>query len=165
MHRLLTSPKVTDRHQIEKIRKGSQCLFDNIDDEYHDADLFFTIQHLPDFVTPWEGPCNASDSTDPCSAEYNKTKDNFGEMIFPKDLNSTVFGRIKAIKYIEIEDYLGPNKKTWQCEDWKKSNLTEREKNQIQFDKVRIGNSQVLAKVRSDRIGHQTHRGKIPNES
>jgi len=142
MQPLLTS-KLTDRHQIEKNRKGSQCLFDRIDDEYHDADLIFTIQHLPDFVTPWEGPCNGSDSKDPCAPDYNKMKKNFGEIIFPKDLNSTVFGRTIAIEHIEIKDYLGPNKLTWKCEDWNKSNLTEREKNQIQFDKVRIGNSQV----------------------
>ena len=140
-------------------------MFENIDEEYLNADLLLSVNKLPDFVTPWEGPCNASDSTDPCSTQYDKTKDNFGEIIFPKDLNSTVFGRIKAIKYIEIEDYLGPNKETWRCEDWKKSNLTEREKNQIQFDKVRIGNSKVRSKVWSERIGHQTHRGKISNES
>ena len=100
-------------------------------------------------MTPWEGPCNASDSEDPCSAEYDKTKSNFGRIIFPKDYgNSTAFARTIAIKYIKIQDYLGPNKTSWKCEDWKKSNLTEREQNQLQFDKVGIGHSKVGTKLR-----------------
>ena len=81
-------------YQIEKNHKGTQCLFDNIDErEYQDADLLLAVEHLPDFVTPWEGPCNFKENTTDCSSDYNKTAANFGKIIFPEDLEKDLYVR------------------------------------------------------------------------
>ena len=82
-----------------KNRKDPGCLFENIDEEYLNADLLLSVDKLPDFVTPWEGPCNFTYTKAPCFPEFNITKYNFGKIILPKELQNEFQVRIIPLIY------------------------------------------------------------------
>ena len=87
-----------------KNRKDTECLFENIEEKYLHADLLLSVNKLPEFVTPWEGPCNFTDTKAPCFPQYNKTQNNFGEIIFPTDLQKEFYVRSKP--FINILKFL-----------------------------------------------------------